>query len=196
MDGQDRGGKLLDLKEEQRKYEKIGKVNIRKREGRMETDTGWQKGEVISPSPNLVLSSRSSSRAYIPLGSKYWLSSEQLVSIAWQTKLLCARQAWKASVCTSSSELKSRQPYSLWGSYTSLFSSVVAPPPFLHLPFSDSSHQANYLDCTPAPLSASECDWINHGRSLHRQKAQTALTAGVIVVRAHKSWDRAVLAWR
>lgn len=154
----------------------------------METDTWRQKGEVISPPPNLVLSSRGSSRAYIPLGSKYWLSSEQLVSIAWQTKLLCARQPWKASVCTSSSELISRQPYSLWGSYTSLFSSVVVFfSPFLYLPFSDSSHQANNLDCTPAPLGVSECDWINHGHSLHRQKAQTALTAGVIVVRIHKS---------
>lgn len=30
-----------------------------------------QRGEVISPSSNLVLLSRGSSRAHIPLGSKY-----------------------------------------------------------------------------------------------------------------------------
>lgn len=52
------------------------KREIKKREGRTKRDRGWQgvkdrEGEVMSPSSNLVLLSRGSSRAHIPLGSKY-----------------------------------------------------------------------------------------------------------------------------
>lgn len=96
-------------------------------------------------------------RAHIPLGSKYWLSSKQLVSIALQTKLLCAWQDWKASVCTSHSHLITRQSHSLQGClYIFLFSCIIFfLCIFVCLPLLASIHQGNNLDCNAPPHGVS-----------------------------------------